>query len=68
MMTSWRAPTASSYVISGSGFAIAKMMGSFAMLRTISFVTTPFTETPANTSAPFMASARVWPAMKALAR
>ena len=34
-------------------------MGSVAIDRTISGVTSPFTEQPRNTSAPFIASARV---------
>jgi hypothetical protein len=46
-------------MISGIGFAIAKTMASVFMDATISFVTRPGPETPINTSAPFIASARV---------
>ena len=45
--------------ISGSGLARAKTIGRSAIDCTISVVTTSFTERPRNTSAPFIASARV---------
>ena len=38
---------------------MAKMIGLGAMVATISGVSTPLAERPMNTSAPFMASARV---------
>ncbi len=50
---------ASGYVISGSGFAMAKMIGFFSIERTMSWVTMPLTDTPQKASASFMASARV---------
>jgi hypothetical protein len=46
-------------VISGSGLAIAKMIGLAAISRTISGVTASFTERPKKASAPAMASASV---------
>jgi hypothetical protein len=49
----------SSGVISGSGLAMAKMIGRSAMERTMSGVSAPFTDRPKKTSAPFTASARV---------
>ena len=56
-----RAPpaSASSGMISGVGFAIGMTIASFAIPATISRVTIPGAETPINTSAPRMASARV---------
>ena len=45
--------------MSGSGFAIAKIMGFAAIVATISGDRAPFTDRPKKTSAPFMASARV---------
>ena len=59
MMASSRTAATSSGVISGSGFAMAKMTGFGAIERTISSVSAPFTETPKKTSAPSIASARV---------
>ena len=59
MITSLRAAIASSYVISGSGFAIANTIGRAAIVRSISGVNAPFTDNPTNTSAPFTASASV---------
>ena len=56
MITSWRAATASSYMISGAGLAMAKTIGFGAMLRTMSGVTVPPAERPMKTSAPFIAS------------
>ena len=50
---------ASSGKISGTGLAQAKIMGSLAMVCTISLVSVPGAETPMNTSAPRMTSARV---------
>ena len=58
-MASLRTAATSSGVISGSGLAMAKMIGLGAMEATISGVRAPFTERPKKTSAPFMASARV---------
>ena len=58
-MASGRTARASSGVISGSGLAIAKMMGRSAMLRTMSGVSAPRTDKPKNTSAPATASASV---------
>ena len=54
-----RAPPAfaSSGKISGVGFAQAKRIASFAMVRTISVVTAPGALTPMNTSAPWITSA-----------
>ena len=48
---------ARSGMISGTGFAMAKTMGSSAIDLTISSDTIPGAETPMNTSAPPMASA-----------
>ncbi|EWS64178.1 hypothetical protein Y695_02583 [Hydrogenophaga sp. T4] len=59
MMQSGRAALAISGRISGSGLASARMMGCVPMLFTMSASTTPAAEQPRNTSAPFMASARV---------
>ena len=59
MMTSLRVATASGYGISGSGFAIANTIGFAAIDFSISGVTRSLAETPTNTSAPFIASARV---------
>ena len=42
-------------LISGSGFAQAKIIGFFAIERTISFETTSFADNPRKTSAPFIA-------------
>ena len=58
-MASARTARTSSGVISGSGLAMAKMIGWGAMERTISAVTAPLAERPRNTSAPTIASARV---------
>ncbi len=58
-MASGRTACTSSGVISGSGLAMAKMIGLGAMDLTMSSVTAPFTDRPKKTSAPFMASARV---------
>ncbi len=38
---------------------MAKMIGAFAIVLTISCVTAPFTERPRNTSQPFSASSSV---------
>ena len=59
MTTSERAAPASSYVISGSGFASTKTIGCFAIELTISRVTTLATLTPTKTSAPVRAWASV---------
>jgi len=59
MMASSRMRETSSGVISGSGFAMAKMIGFGAMERIISSVKAPFWERPNTTSAPFMASVSV---------
>ena len=58
-MASFRTESTSSGVISGSGLAMAKMIGFFAIVATSSGVSAPFTERPMNTSAPTRASARV---------
>ena len=58
-MASGLAAFASSGVISGSGLAMAKMIGLSAMERTMSCVTAPFTDRPKKASAPAMASDRV---------
>merc|ERR1740139_365003 len=59
MMASGRTFLASSGRISGSGFAIAKMMGASAMSTNISSVRTPGADTPIKTSAPTRASFKV---------
>ncbi len=59
MMTSGRAARASSGEISGTGFAMAKMIGSFAIFLIISPVTSLAAETPMKASAPSSASAMV---------
>jgi hypothetical protein len=56
-IASGRAARATSYAISGSGLAIAKMIGRAAMPRIISALTTPPTDRPTNASAPRSASA-----------
>ena len=58
-MASSRTSATSSGVISGSGLAMAKMMGLGAILRTMSLVTVPAAERPKNASAPSRASASV---------
>ena len=52
MMASVRTAATSSDVISGSGLAMAKMIGFSAIDFTMSCVTAPFTERPKKTSAP----------------
>ena len=59
MMASLRTAATSSTVISGSGLAMAKMIGFSAIAFTMSCVTAPFAERPKNTSAPTKASVRV---------
>ena len=59
MIASARTARTSSGVISGSGLAIAKMIGLSAIARTIAWSTAPLTERPRNTSAPSIASASV---------
>ncbi len=59
MMASSRTAATSSAVISGSGLAMAKMIGFGAIDFTISGVTAPLTDRPKNTSAPTSASASV---------
>ena len=59
MIASGRAARASSGRISGSGFAIAKMMGAGAMSRTMSGRSAPAADRPRNTSAPTSASPSV---------
>ncbi len=59
MMASLRTSATSSAVISGSGLAIAKMIGLAAIDLTMSLVTAPLTERPKNASAPASASASV---------
>ena len=58
-MMSGREAMASSYEISGFGLAKANTIGFSFMLRTMSWVSTPATDNPRNTSAPFMASSKV---------
>ena len=58
-MQSSRTACASSGVISGSGLAMAKMMGFGAMVRTMSAVNAPLADRPKKMSAPSMASASV---------
>ena len=58
-MASGRTSVTSSGVISGSGLAIAKMIGWRAMPATIAGPTAPLAESPKNTSAPSIASASV---------
>ena len=50
---------ASSGFISGSGFAMAKIMGFFLIVATMSGVNWLAADTPINTSAPFTASDKV---------
>ena len=59
MMASSRTAATSSTVISGSGLAMAKMIGFAAIDFTMSGVTAPLAERPKNTSAPSIASASV---------
>ena len=59
MMASLRTSATSSALISGSGLAMAKMIGFAAIDFTISFVTAPLTERPKKTSAPANAWASV---------
>ncbi len=59
MMTSSRIRATSSGVISGSGLAIAKMIGWGAIEAIISGVNAPFTERPNTASAPSSAWASV---------
>ena len=49
----------SSGVISGSGFAQAKIIGFLAIVFTNSFFKAPLADNPKNTSAPFIASSKV---------
>ena len=56
MMASGRAARTSSGVISGSGLAMAKMIGLAAIDFTMSLVTAPLTDRPKKTSAPSIAS------------
>ena len=57
-MASGRAASASSLVISGSGFASARITGRSAIVRTIGAVSRPAFDTPRNTSASTTAWAR----------
>ena len=59
MMASSRIAATSSTVISGSGLAMAKMIGFGAIDRIIASVKAPFTDRPNTASAPSIASARV---------
>jgi len=59
MIASARTARTSSGVISGSGLAMAKMIGLSAIDATIAGVIAPLTESPKNTSAPSTASASV---------
>ena len=56
-MASERTSATSSGVISGSGLAMAKMMGLAAIDFTISLLTVPAADRPKKASAPFSASA-----------
>ena len=58
-IASGRAFLASSGMISGVGFASAKITGFFAIPCSMSPVTIPATDSPTNTSAPCNASASV---------
>ncbi len=60
MRQSGRAAFASSGRISGSGFAIARMIGRSAIRFTISGVSTPGPERPRNTSHPAITSSSVF--------
>ena len=59
MSTSGRLAMASSYDISGTGFASANTIGCSAIERIMSCVSTLPFESPTNTSAPFIASSSV---------
>ena len=59
MIASSRIAATSSTVISGSGFAIAKMIGSRAIERIMASVNAPLAERPNTASAPASASASV---------
>jgi hypothetical protein len=59
MIASERILATSSGVISGSGLAMAKMIGFFAIERIMSSVKAPRAERPSTMSAPSMASARL---------
>ena len=59
MMASERTCATSSTVISGSGLAIAKMIGFAAIDFTMSMVNAPFCDRPNATSAPSKACASV---------
>ncbi len=58
-MASGRTFLTSSGVISGSGLAMAKMIGRGAIRSTRPESSAPFTDRPKKASAPFSASARV---------
>ena len=58
-MASSRIAATSSGVISGSGLAMAKMIGLAAIEAIISGVKAPLTDSPNSTSAPAIASASV---------
>ena len=55
----WEHRKKSSGIISGSGFAHAKIIGFFAIFFTISLVRIFFLDNPKNTSAPSIASSSV---------
>jgi hypothetical protein len=59
MMASSRMAATSSTVISGSGLAMAKMIGFGAIEAIMSRVNAPLTESPNTTSAPSMALSRL---------
>ena len=59
MMASSRIWATSSGVISGSGLAMAKMIGRSAIERIISALKAPFWDRPNTTSASFIASSSV---------
>ena len=59
MIASDRTSLTFSGVISGSGFAQAKIIGLFAIDLTISFDKASFADNPKKTSAPFIASCKV---------
>ena len=59
MMASLRTAATSSTVISGSGLAIAKMIGLGAIIFTMSWVTAPLADSPKKTSASISACSSV---------
>ena len=60
IIISLRADVASLYDISGSGFAKANTIGSFAIARIMSLLTSPPRDNPKNTSAPENTSSKAF--------